>query len=509
MRRLSFITLLGAAAALGCGDDEADIVLPASYQITAPTAALRVGQDSLLSLHNFGVRVVRDGTDTINGPGTGQLPRLSYFIEDINIAYIDYNAGGEFGFIRGIKGGTTNLRVTGYGSEIVVPLEVTPYPATSIQLRVLTGPAGGLIPAAQRTDTGTFYALPAHRQAARLEGLILRNNDTLYCNYCAIKNPARVLRRVNFRSLDPALAFVNNAANPAAQRASGNTAIHNDTVGYVTAFDTTSTPVRIVMEVPGDGVVDTVYLKFKLRPIDTIRIMPGEHDVPATDVDDIGTESVDWPGDSTTGIATQSGNTNYGVDAQFLAFSQTIPLPPSTSTPTRTTMIVTNLIEDGVDNYRPNIPVVTWESAMDGYLAINAAGLIVAPCAFINGETCLAPTVRSDPPGPVTAAQAVQRARDSLVIQCVDNGLRLPGVQQNGSAVGPPIAFGGDGTLSFPNCAPVGNAPGPNIPMPGIFCTSAASLDLAATCNIWIRALATDPATGKALVDRYRVQVRR
>jgi hypothetical protein len=513
MRRSAILAVVCLSAVFACDDDDdqTNVPSPASYQIIPPSTTIRVGQDSLISLYDYGVRVVRDGTDTIPGPNstTQRIPRLSYFIEDISIAYVDYNSNGDFGWIRGIKGGTTNLRIVGYGDDITVPIEVTPHPATSVVMRVLSGPAGGLIPLANRRDTGTFYALPTDRLSSRVEGLILVNNDTVYCNYCPIKAApnGRVQRRVRFYTLDPALATVSNAANPAAQRLSGSTLVNTDTAGYVTVLDTSSTPLGIVMDVPGDGLADTVWVRLKLRPIDTIRVMPDSLDVPATDVDDIGTDRIQYPGSEVLGIATQSGNTNYAVRAEFRAFVRRLPVPPSTSQ--QDTVALNVRATGGVTVFRPNIPVVTWESALESYALINAAGTIVAPCAFVNGETCHAPTVRSDPPGPVTAAQALAAARDSLAMKCVDNGKRLPGVQQNGSPVGPPILFDGDGVLSFPACPPVGGAPGPNIPMPGAFCTTSSSTDLSSTCTVWLRATATDPATGKTLRDRFRLEVRR
>jgi hypothetical protein len=504
MRRSAFIALISAYSLAGCGgDDQSPVAIPASYEITPPATELRVGQDSLLSLYGAGVRVVRDGTDTINGPNTTTqpLPRMSYFIGDLSIAYIDYNSGGEYGFIRGIKGGTTTITIVGYGEELTLPLTVTPYPATSVTIRILSGPAGGLISLANRRDTGTFYALPADRLSSRVEGLALVNSDTVFCNYCPIKTPARVHRRVIWSTTNPAIAIVSNAANPTSQRASGSTLIHVDTVGFVTAFDTSSTPVGIIMGLPGDGLADTAWVKFALRPIDTLRVMPDSLDVPAEDIDDIGTDRVAYPGNELLGIATQSASTNYRVRVEYQAFVRSLPTPPSTSAQNPRTLSIRNT--GGVTVFRPNVPIVVWESALDSYLQINTAGSIVGPCAFINASPCLAPSSR---PG---ASQNLQRALDSLVIQCVDNGRRLPGTNTNGTPVGPGIQFGGDGILSIPGCPNVGNAPGPNIPMPGAFCTSASSTNLSSTCTIWVRARATDHATGKALEDRFRVEVRR
>ncbi len=514
MRRSAFIAMLCVSVAWGCGDNPYvtdTVASPSVYTITTPTVEVRVGQDSLISLYNFGLRVIRNGTDTIPGPDTTRqrLPRLSFVVDDISIAYIDYNSDGQFGWIRGVKPGTTTLHVSGYNEEISFPITVTARPATSVILRVLSGPAGGLISVANRRDTGTFFALPTDRLSSRLEGLVLVGTDTVFCNYCAIKTgtAARIQRTVVFRSLSPELAFVSNAADPTKQRLSGSTEINTDTVGRVTVFDTSSTPVMIVMDVPGDARSDTVYLKFALRPIDTLRIMPDSLDVPATDVDDLGTDRIQYPGSETLGIATQSGNTNYVVRAEFRSFVRRLPLPPSTSVQDTVALSIRNT--GNVTVFRPNVPFVTWESALDSYLTINAAGAIVGPCAFLNGETCLAPTSRPDPPGAVTAAQALQIARDSLVIKCVDNGRRLPGTFTNGNPIGSPILFDGDGILSFPNCPLVGAIPGPNIPMPGAFCSTASSTDFSSTCTIWIRATAVDPATGKQLRDRFRVEVRR
>jgi hypothetical protein len=66
-----------------------------------------------------------------------------------------------------------------------------------------------------------------------------------------------------------------------------------------------------------------------------------------------------------------------------------------------------------------------------------------------------------------------------------------------------PFTFNGVGNLTIPNCNPA-----KTIPMPGAFCSTTSNSDLTATCTIWVRATATDQATGKILRRLYRINVR-
>jgi hypothetical protein len=473
MRRFAFLPIAGVLfAALGCEHTPDPPPNPneGAYQLVAPATEVSVGQDSTISLRDFGLVVVRDGVDTIQGPNqtTQPIPRLSYFIDDRSIAFTD-----QFGIVRGLKGGTTRFVAIGYGAEVSFNVTVRERPATLVRLSVLSGPGGGYIP--NRLDTGTFYALPAERLAAKLEGLVLVGTDTVFCNWCTVKPTAtaRIMRLVNFRSLNPALAGVSNASNPYAQRTSSSGSqtgnqVNVDTTGYVTAFDTTSTPVGIVMEVPGDGLADTVYLKFALRPLDTLRIRPDSGDFPPSDFDDIGTERRVFPNaDTVQANVVQSTVSNFTAGVDYLFKSIRMPTAPSTSNPNP--VWLTTRQTGNVYIARTNLPSISWESANTVYMQVNGAGQITVPCASIGGS-------------------------------CTSSGSKVLTCNSVGSEM--PQDFGGQGNYAIPSC-------GTSIPMPGAFCTTTSTTELSSTCTIWLRASFKDQATGKLIRDLYRVNVRR
>jgi hypothetical protein len=443
MRYTGFLSLLCLAAAVGCSDDDPIGTLNRQYSLAPPAQAVSVGQDSTTAL---GVRLVRDGTDTLSNV------RLLYNSGDVDIARVDVN-----GNVTGLSGGTAVITVSGPGTSLDVPVEVRPWPATSVQLSVMSGPAGGLL--ATQHDTGTFYALPAHPATARLRALVVRNNDTLFCNYCATKTPARVLRLVRLVSLDPTKATVANASDPTVQSA---------TVGEVTAQDTTSDGVRIVLEVPGDDMADTVLVRLKLRPIDTLRARPDSAFFPSNNGNQ-GLQYRIWPNsDTIQANIIQATTTNFNAGITFLSRVQ--PLPNfGGSNPSATFIAITPL--GNVNARRANLPLVAWESANTAYLQINAAGAVVAPCASIGGNCPSA---------------------GSSVLNCNSNAGTMP------------ADFAGQGNYTIPNCVPT-----KNIPYPGALCTTNSTSDLFSICTIWIRATATDQATGKILRRLYRINVRR
>jgi hypothetical protein len=407
-------------------------------------------------------------------------------VEDSEIAIVS-----TYGIVRGLKPGRTTVRASGYDQDVEFNIDVTPYRATTVRLSVASGPAGGLLPT--KLDTGTFYALPADRFSSILEGLVLVGDDTVFCSRCAIKNPARVMRLVHFRSLNPEIATISNASDPFAQRVSGSTLRNVDTVGRVTAFDTTSTPVGFVMEVPGDELADTAWITFALRPVDAIRIRPDSGDFPPNRIDRIGTERRIYPNsDTVQGNFTQSNVVNFVAGIEYLFHVRRLPTAPSTSQQSFTTLPIRTT--GSVTVLRENLPIVAWESALPSYLQVQANGTalarLIGRCAFIS-TTCQAPSSQS--------------VRNSLVLNCADDGPQLPGLNPNGTlAGGEPIAFGGDGNYSIPSCSPA-----KSIPMPGALCTSASSSDLSSFCTIWIRASIVDQATGNIVTDKYRINVRR
>jgi hypothetical protein len=482
MRRSTFILVLGVVVAAGCDDkDPSEVSNPNTYQIVPPLAnSVSVRQDLTINLRDSGLVIVRNGTDTVpgNNTTTQKSPRLSYFVENSDHVIVD-----PYGVLRGLKPGQTTVRAEGYDQEITFTVNVLPYTATLVRLTIASGPAGGLILPANQRDTGSFYAIPADRQSSILEGLILVGNDTVFCNRCGVKNPARVMRLVNFVSLNPALATVSNASDPFAQRASGTTLINTDTTGRVTALDTTSTPVGFVMESPTDGINDTVWVKFPLRPIDTLRLRPDSADFPPSDIDDIGTERRIYPNsDTTAGNFTQSGVVNFAVGADYLYRVVRLPVAPSTSNPSATTLSM-NSTSSNPEIRRANLPIVAWESAQPSYLLIQADGInraiVTGPCAFIS-TTC--------------GASNSSSARTGQVITCADNEGQIPGT-----------LFSGDGGYVVPSCSPTKTI----TPFPGALCTTASSTDLSSVCTIWVRGIITDQATGKIIRDNYRINVRR
>jgi hypothetical protein len=493
MRRLALVATLALFTA-SCNGDGDVVPNPNTYQLVAPDV-VDLRQDSTVALRSLGFVVVRNGTDTLPGASSTSLPRLSYFPENTDVAIVD-----PVGVVRGIGPGTTNIRVTGYDQEHVFTVNVREYRATSVILRALSNANGGARPVATRFDTATFYALPGNSNSTRLEGLVLVNNDTVFCNYCPTKNPARVNQRiVVIRSLDTTKVTVSNAGTPTSQSSTGTTGFG------ITPQDTTSTPVGVVMEVPSDDLADTVWLKFSLRPIDSIVVSPGSRQVPAT-FPSVGVVTQTYPGDTVQANIARSDVENFDANVTMRARIFSIPGTPGAGTASFITVSATS---------RPFLPTITWESALDGYLTINGVGGVVGMCEFIGRTGCVAPTRPAS--GGQSSAVRTQQARDSLVITCSDNGSgkRLPGLKVDGTPVSTPIRFNPPTNLPanrgfYRNsaCPPVGGAPGPNIPMPGAYCTTADATDRFSTCTVWIRASITDPVTLRVITYYYRINIR-
>ena len=459
MRRKKFPPLLALLVAMGCGSDSGPGSPEFSYTLSPAAPTVSVGQDSTVALN---VAVMR-GTDAISDA------RLSYSSADYDIATVD-----AAGLVTGRAGGSTTITVRFGANSVDIPVTVRPHPATTVYLRVLSGPAGGLKGTRGDTgtfpDTGTFYALPADPATSRLWGLVLVGNDTVYCNYCPTRTPARVNRMVRFVSLDPSLARVSNAGNPLLQSSV-------DTSGRVTPLDTSAAGVRIVMEVPGDSGVatrwkDTVLVKFSLRPLDSLRIRPDSNFFPTTN--GTGLQKQIYPdADLVQANVRAASSTNFIAGLDFLSRVQDLP-NPTTGAAGSVRYIIARVTSPSGDPLvrRPSLPNVTWESANAGYLSVNAAGAVTGRCNFIGGE-CPTP-----PSG------------TSWLLTCSATSGRMPS------------AFNGIGNYSIPNCTtPV------SIPMPGAFCTSTSSSDLSSTCTIYIRATATDPVTGKQLRAVYRINI--
>ncbi len=447
MLRISAPAVVGLLVVVGCGSDSSTGVAPMTYTLEAVTKTLAVGQDSSGPLQ---INVRRAGTDT-----TIKGSRLVYTSSDYTIATVD-----GAGIVTGIRGGTATIKVGLNDATVDVPVTVRGHPATSVELTILTGPAGGL--KSVSADTGTFYALPADPLTSRLKGLVRVGNDTVFCNFCTTKTPARVMRTVRFVSLNPALATITNAGSPTLQAST-------DTTGKVTPLDTTSTGVRFVMEVPADGKSDTVLVKFLLRPIDSLGTRPDSNFFPTTN--GTGLQKMIYPNaDVTQANVKAASTTNFIVGLDFLSRVQNPPLPATPNTPGAVRYIPSRLY-GAATFFRKSLPNVTWESANTDYLDINAAGSVTGKCAAIGG-TCL--------------------ASGSAVLSCVSNSGSMP------------AAFLGAGTYTIPSCSPA-----KSIPFPGALCTSNSATDLSSTCTIWVRASANDQVTGKVMRTLYRVNIGR
>jgi hypothetical protein len=465
MRAFRFLPLLGAIALSGCGSDS-PTEPPFSYVIETLTPTLSVAQDSTVAL---ALTVRRTGGDSAVTLAT---PRISYQSSNLDVAFVD-----SLGQITGRAGGTANIiaRAAASNDSLIVPVTVRARPVTSIEFRVLSGPAGGLLPSV--VDTGTFYALPGEGNTARLAAVLKVGQDTVFCNYCAPRvapSPPRLHRRVIFRSLDTARASVTNANNPATP----------DTSGKVIARDTTSSTdatqrVAFVLEIPGDGKSDTVYVRLLLRPIDSLIVRPDSATLPSPTSGALGWRV--YPNaDTTAANVVQNTVLNFAAGVTFRSVIQPLPVPPATALPARTQV---NVFSTGTLR-RAILPIVFWESANTDYLTIGQSGGVTAKCAFITATNC-----RKVTSGTGTTA----------VLTCNSTGPAMP------------QAFSGIGSYTVPGCVPTKTI----TPFPGALCTDITSAsgvapaDLSATCSIWIRARATDPATNKALSRLYRINIRR
>jgi hypothetical protein len=446
MNRSSASVLVALLAILGCGGDSSTGVSPSDYTLETATPSLSIAQDSAMTLT---VDVKRAGTDT-----TIKGSRLEFTSADYDIATVNGT-----GVVTAVRAGSTTITVQLGDARLDVPVTVRARRATSVELTLLTGPAGGL--KAVRADTGTFYALPADPITSQLRATVLVGLDTVFCNFCPTKTPARVQRQVRFVSLDTSIATIGNAGDPTLQAST-------DTSGRIIAKDTTSTGVRFVLEVPADGIADTVLVKFSLRPIDSLGLRPDSAFFPTTN--GTGLQKQVYPNsDATQALVRQATTTNFVVGVDFLSRVQNPP--NATTNAAGTVRYIPSRTYGPVTVFRPSLPGVTWESANRDYLDINAAGSVIARCAFIGGNC------------PATG---------STVLNCNANAGTMPSV------------FLGNGTYSIPSCSPA-----KTIPMPGAFCTTNSTTDLTSICTIWVRASATDQVTGRLLRSLYRINIGR
>jgi hypothetical protein len=446
MHRSLVRTIAALALVAACGDEKSPAA-PFVYTLETTTPSLSIGQDSTRAL---ALTVKRSGTDT-----TIKNVLIDYRSSDYSVASVD-----AAGVVTAVKAGTATITATAAGSSIEVPVTVVARPATFIELTILTGPAGGL--KSVSADTGTFYALPADPQTSRLKAVVRVGNDTVFCNYCRTTTPARVMRQVRFRSLDTTLATISGFSNL--------TQAATDTSGRITARDTnTTTGVKFVLDVPADNIADTVTVKFRLRPIDSLGMRPDSNSFPVAN--GTGTSRQIYPNaDNTQANVKAAGTINFIVGIDFLSRVQDPPNPATPATPGAVRFIPSRLF-GGATVFRKSLPSVIWESANTDYLDINAAGAVTGKCAQIGG-TCL---------------QA-----GSTVLTCASTGSQMP------------QKFAGIGNYTIPSCSPTRT-----IPMPGAFCTTTSQTDLFSTCTIWVRATAIDQVTGNTLTSRYRINIGR
>jgi hypothetical protein len=453
MYRLSVLTLVGLAFAVAC--DSSKSVAPMKYTLVAATPSLAIGQDTSALVV---IDVRRSGTDT-----TIKGARLVFTSADYNIATVSNattTSGDAVGVVTAIRGGATTITARLGDATVDVPVTVRPHPATSVELTLLTGTAGGL--KSVNADTGTFYALPADPLTSVLRAVVMVGNDTVFCNYCAPTTPARVMRIVRFVSLNPTLATITNSLVPIQQTST-------DTTGRVTPTDTSSAGARFVLEVPADGKADTVLVKFALRPIDSLGVRPDSNFFPTTN--GTGLQKQIYPNaDNIQANVKAAATTNFIVGIDFLSRVQN---PPNPATPTTAGAVrfIPSRLFGSVLVKRPSVPNVTWESANTDYLDVNAAGSVTGKCASIGG-TCL--------------------ATGSTVLTCA------------ASAGSMPSTFLGNGNYSIPSCAPA-----KTIPMPGALCTSTSGTDLSSMCSVWVRASARDQVTTNLMRSLYRINIGR
>jgi hypothetical protein len=295
--------------------------------------------------------------------------------------------------------------------------------------------------------TGIFYAFPGDAISSQLNGVVRVGTDTVFCNRCANVNTRRQ-RIVQFMSLDTEKATVSNARNP-------NTP---DTTGRVLAKDTTAgtTKIRVVLSVPADNIADTVSLSLKLRPIDSLEVRPDSFTVAG----------------SSTKQAYPNANVVQGAEIRLgVTFRSRVVDPPAIGSTAPGAVRWIPVFATGTLR-RSVLPAVKWESANNDFATVTQDGRITGVRAFY----------------------ATSGTGSGTVIGC---GATTPGL--------PAAAFSGEGTYSVPNCA----TPKTLNPRPGVFCSTNNSNDLSSFCEVWIRATATDPVTGRTLTDKIAVIVRR
>jgi hypothetical protein len=480
MRRSLLVVALGAIAAVGaCSDSSAPIgELVYDYELqTLQDAGITLKQDTTFQL---AVYLVRDGIDTV------PAPRLTYVSDDYSIASV--SSGG---IVTAKKGGSTTIRAAFSGDTVAIPVTVTARPVTTIDLTINhTG-----------LSTLTRYALPGDGRTVFLKAFVRAGTEIVYCNAIACADHAtRRQRQVQFLSLDTTKATVANASGTVAQL---------NVRGQVTARDTSSEPVGIVLRVPSDSGVadiwaDTVYLRFSLRPIDSLIIRPDSFVLAGT------TTKVPYTSNVVADSSILLGVTLQNRTDSIISFQTT----PGVGGKAVTTINVTRAIA----------PVVTWESANTNYAVVDNQGRVtgvratwlpstMAPPAPVPPNTLppLPPAVATDIPACINQ---VFRTTGTDVAFWYDKVLTAFPIPSTGPWVVPTNGWRDPAT---PQTTAVTNdvmevcATSSGVPATvarGVNCSTQIVGTAGAFCNVVIRATITDPANGAVRRAHFLVTVR-
>ncbi len=476
-RGVLLVAAAGIAGAGACSDSSGPVgKLRHDYALeTASDSGLTLTQDATYSL---GVVLVRDGSDTIPSPS------LSYVVDDYDVAAV--NASGV---VTAKRGGSTTIRAAVHGDTVVIPITVVPRPVTSIELTVNHTGQG----------TATRFAYPGDGRTAFLKAVVKVGNDTVYCNALACTNHAtRAQRLVQFESLDTTKATVSNASGTAAQL---------NIRGQVTARDTSADPVGIVLKVSTDSGVaptwaDTVFLRFTLRPVDSLVVRPDSF----------------LPVGSTTKIAYTSAvvadsSILLGVTMQNRRDSSYTLSTAGAPTKSAVTINVA----------RPTPPSIIWESANPNYAVVDNQGRVTGVRATWLPSTMPRPAADPALPAWVPARvgtdvpaciNQVFRTTTLDVAYWYDKVLTEFPIPATGPWVVP--TNGWRDTLATPTEAVTNDmmelCPSssgvPTTVARGVNCNTQVVGTPGAYCNVVIRATLIDPATGATKRAHFIVTVR-
>jgi len=481
MRRRCLMLALGAIAVVGACSDSGGPVGGLRYDYALASrmdTGLTLRQDTTFQLAVF---LIRDGDDTI------PTPRLTYIADDYSIVAVSGT-----GIVTAKRAGSTVVRAAFQGDTVAIPVTVISKPITSIDLSINNT---GL-------STLTRYALPGDGRTVFLRALVMAGTDTAYCNALACANHATSpQRQVEFVSLDTSRATVANASGTVAQL---------NVRGQVTARDTsTSAPIGIAIRVPSDSGIsprwaDTVFLRFSLRPIDTIIVRP---------------DSFVAPGGTAKFAYTSSVVADSSILLALIYQNRTdsIITIPTTANPTGravTTITVT----------RPTQPVVTWESANTNYAVVDNQGRVTGVRA-----TWLTTLMNRPGPEPGKTLPPLPLRVATDIPACINQVFRTTGtdvaywydkvltefpipnagawvVQTNGwkdTLTTQTEAVANDVMEICPAASGV-----PVTVARGVNCSTHVAGTPGAFCNVVIRATITDPATGAIRRAHFLVTVR-